>query len=162
MKTENHLRVLKLLSKNVNKSIDYNTDNWIFNYNISQFSSILRIKYDVAYLESLIFVDIEEKKFLENELKCLVLLKDKQILIEPSVKVSKIPLMGITNSWPKSYIFKIKCQFNKIKNQNNFADIKFAIVDGPSFSNAIENEIVRYLFVTRIKFKVSENIHYDL
>ncbi len=66
MKTENHLRVLKLLSKNVNKSIDYNTDNWIFNYNISQFSSILRIKYDVAYLESLIFVDIEEKKFLET------------------------------------------------------------------------------------------------
>ena len=84
LKSDKHHEIISLVS--LHKAFDeYNTDDWVFNYNVSQFSSTLRIKPDVACLESLIFMDIKEQdltlSYLKENLKCLVLPKDNQLIL---------------------------------------------------------------------------------
>jgi len=142
-KNDVHSKIISLVSNSPHKSIDYKTDEWVFNYNVSQYSSIISIDRESASIESLIFMDIAEKDltsfYLNNNLKCLVSTKDNQLRLEIPTSIMKINLMPI-EYWPKSSIYRIECQF---KNNVDFSDVKFAIVDAPSISNTNEDEIVR-------------------
>ncbi len=143
IKNDLHSKIISLVSNSPYKFIDYKTDEWVFNYNVSQYSSIISIKRESALIESLIFMDIAEKGltslYLNNNLKCLVLTKDNQLRLEIPTSIMKINLMPI-EYWPKSFIYRIECQF---QNNVDFSDVKFAIVDASSISNTQEDEIVR-------------------
>ncbi len=109
-----HSKIVSLVSNSPHKVVDYKTDDWVFNYNVSQYSSIIHIKRESAFIESLIFMDIAEKDltsfYLNNNLKCLVLTKDNKLRLEIPTSIKKINLMPI-EYWPKSLIYRIECQF---------------------------------------------------
>jgi len=47
-----HSKIVSLVSNSPHKVVDYKTDDWVFNYNVSQYSSIIHIKRESAFIES--------------------------------------------------------------------------------------------------------------
>ena len=114
----------------------FTSNDWIFNWNVSQYSSIIReskINNSTKLLkfETTIFSDLQEDqaslKSLKTYLYCLIL-TDQNIMVHVKVtRILPIRLMDIS-VWKKSKFYRIECELNAHIN----ADVKSfrtAVVD---------------------------------
>jgi hypothetical protein len=147
------------------KSIDSNSKlqiltskEWVINFNVSQYSSILSVKTNslnenVLTIESLILMNQHKNelsiKYLRDNLRCLVNSNERSIQFAKITEVLEITLMGIA-SWPKS-LYRIKSTMKT--NHKNMSEFKLAIIDSKYFKfyKDQNSKIVRKLFSDRFK-----------
>jgi hypothetical protein len=106
------------------------SNEWIFNYNVTQYSSILiggEWDQDII-IESLVFFDnlktINDN--FQNDIKCFVISNYQGYLVD-LIEMKLIRLMYI-DFFPK-FLFKCTCKLNRTIHKNNFNHINMAIVD---------------------------------
>ena len=122
---------------------------WIFNWNVSQYSSIMRVSFinnnqttKLLTFESTIFSDLPEDEFnfkeLEKNLSCMILTNRYDIVNASITKLLSINLMSITEAfWKKSKFYRIECELKT----NIDADIslfRLAVVNTRYLSNSIK------------------------
>lgn len=88
----------------------YTTRNWVFNFDDSQYSSIVSVEKDSLSFESLVFIDNNANV---NSLKCAVLIGNSMVRIIQANSILTIELMRIV-FWPKD-LYRITCKLALIE-----------------------------------------------
>jgi hypothetical protein len=92
----------------------HSSNEWIFNFNITQYSSIfssLKPSNEII-TESLVLFDYEDiynMAYINDNVKCLIHINQNEVFYMKPIKILKIDLMPV-NGKPKS-LFKIECFF---------------------------------------------------
>ena len=146
------------------------SSEWIFNLNVSQYSSIIREskmnnKIKQLKFETTIFSDIQEDqasfKSLQKNLNC-VILTDQNIMVYLNVlHILPITLMSIS-VWKKSKFYRIECEFNAHINAD-VRSFRMAVVDTRYLSDSlkvIQMQTPVYVNTSLPKFKaVASCVH---
>jgi hypothetical protein len=105
------------------------SNEWIFNFNVTQYSSILiggGWNKD-ATIEALVFFDtIKKNENFADDIKCFIRSNDQSYLVE-LIEMKLIRLMHI-EFFPK-LLYKCTCKLNKTIHKNLYDHIGMAIVD---------------------------------
>ena len=131
----------------INSFTIFLSNEWIFNFNVSQYSSIIREsllesnqRAKLLTFESTIFSDLPESDFqfkdLKNNLLCMILTDQYEIVNASLTKFLSINLMGIS-IWKKSKFYRIECELNT----HIDADVsvfRLAVVDTRYLSDSIK------------------------
>jgi hypothetical protein len=147
------------------------SNEWILNFNISLYSSIIYYEQDnsVIQTESLAFInrDIEDIKYLRSHLKCLFKWNGSDLIFEEPIEIYEINFKRMPRG-PKS-IWRIKCQLNlheyEILDINNFyitlIDYKYFDYHSNLYKNNL-NEIIIFQkprLVNKLKQKKKQVAH---
>ena len=118
----------------IEKYTVFNQNEWIFNFNVTQYSSLVSIdKENNIIVESLIFYDHQKDlNYQKENTKCLLNVKENIIELS-SYEVLNIALMGI-QFYPKTFA-RIKCKLNigNLTTTQIFTS-KVAIIDSKYYS----------------------------
>lgn len=123
------------ITKNLSNNTSYSlvskyrvleSNEWIFNFNVTQYSSIIFKQYSTndLIIQSLVFYDqLENVDYFKNYTICLINVDDKLHKVKP-LDIISIPLMNI-RQYPK-LLCKITCKYNDLKDIDK---IKIAVID---------------------------------
>ena len=117
--------------KNENIFRDYKLTKrheWTLNSQLLQYSAVVFVDKKRVIVEGLIFLNLlyGEKIEKSNGIKCLILNDELELQASVSRKIIKIPLRNYPDT--NMALWKIKCEFMRIKDRNeNFDAYKVAI-----------------------------------
>jgi hypothetical protein len=115
----------------------FDADHWVFNFGVSQFSSIISGDRDkVITIESLVFFDhSNDYNNLKKNIRCYTKTDDETMLLAP-VELLRIELMHIS-SFPKS-LWRVKCELKQTEHKNQFQVLEVAILDSSKYDDFLK------------------------
>ena len=123
---------------------EFTTNEWIFNCNVSQYSSIMREtladnnRSKLIKFESTIFSDLAANlhQNLDKNLQCAILTDKKEKVYSNLTNFLSISLMGIS-VWKKSRFYRVECEL-KVPANANTRLFKMAIVDTRYLADSVK------------------------
>ena len=106
----------------------FESNKWIFNFNVSQYSSIISVDINNDILiEALFLFDVPKNYFsLKNDLRCLIKIKEQVWLLELD---ELLGVDGIQIIYYSNFLWRARCKIDRNVHKNTFLDLQIAIID---------------------------------
>jgi hypothetical protein len=115
----------------------FGPNEWIFNFNVSQYSSIISGDFDKdIFIESLFLFDVAKNYFnLLNDLRCFIKINEQVWLLKLD---DLLGVDGVQILYYSNFLWKARCKIEKNIHKNKFSDINVAIIDVSYFEYYIK------------------------